>query len=70
MEIKLPATVKIENKATEARVIMPYAQNFRVTIAASDSLSFDVLDNAEVVMYYLAQATDDLVVTQTAKAAA
>lgn len=70
MEIKLPATVTIENKAEEARVIRPYAQNFTVTIKASETLKFDVLDHAEEVMYYLAQATEDIVVTQTAKAAA
>ena len=68
MEIKLPATITIQNKADSARVIRPFGQNFTLKINAKESLSFDVLDHVEEVMYYLAQATEDVVVTQTAKA--
>lgn len=68
MEIKLPATVTLTNGTDKDIIVVAYAQNFRFTVPANDNVKLDVLDNAEVVLYYLAQATDGLTVTQAAKA--
>ena len=67
MEIKLPATVTLTNNTDKDIIVVAYAQNFRFTVPASGNVKLDVLDNAEVVLYYLAQARDGLVVTQAAK---
>ena len=67
MEIKLPATVTLANGTDKDIIVVAYAQNFRFAVPAKSNIKLDVLDNAEVVLYYLAQATDGLTVTQTAK---
>lgn len=68
MEIKLPATVTLANGTDKDIIVVAYAQNFRFAVPANSNIKLDVLDNAEVVLYYLAQATDGLTVTQAAKA--
>lgn len=68
MEIKLPATVTLANGTDKDIIVVAYAQNFRFAVPAKSNIKLDVLDNAEVVLYYLAQATDGLTVTQAAKA--
>ena len=42
---------------------VPYGQNFTYEVVAGDSVEM-VVDCAEVVMYYLAQANANLTVTQ------
>lgn len=67
MEIKLPATVTLENTTEKDIIVVPFAQNFRFAVPANETIKLDVLNSAEEVLYYLAQATEGLKVTQEAK---
>lgn len=69
VEIKLPATVTLKNTTDKDIIVVPFAQNFRFVVAKNDEVKLDILSSAEEVLYYLAQATEGLQVTQTSKAA-
>lgn len=67
VEIKLPAVVTLVNGSDRAIGIVPYRENFTAYIPAGDTLKLEA-ETAGQVLYYLAQATDGLTVTQTVKA--
>ena len=60
--IDVPAKVSL-TAVDKAVAFVPYGQNFTYEIKAGDSIEMEV-NCAEVVMYYLAQANANLVVTQ------
>ena len=60
--IDVPAKVTLTAKDKDVAFV-PYGQNFTYEIKAGDTLEMEV-DCAEVVMYYLAQANDNLDVEQ------
>lgn len=66
MEIKLPAKVTIENKSDIVMRFVPYKENFTVNVAAGDKIILEAATTGQV-LYYLAQATDGLEVTQEPK---
>lgn len=63
-KIDVPAKVTLGAVGKNVAFV-PYGQNFTYEIKAGDSIELEV-DCAEVVMYYLAQANDDLTVAQEA----
>lgn len=68
--IKLPAVITLTNTNPErgkAIRFVPYRENFTTVIAAGDSVKLEATTAGQV-LYYLAQATDGLEVTQEAKA--
>lgn len=62
INLKSPAIIKIENKASHANSFVPFGENFIVKVAAGAIIEFKVNTSNEVV-YYLNQATADFVVT-------
>lgn len=72
MTISLPANITITNTTSEsagnARVIgfVPYRENFTSYVQPQDVVVLEATTSGQV-LYYLAQATDGLTVTQTAK---
>ena len=60
--IDVPAKVTL-TAVGKAVAFVPYGQNFTYEIKAGDSVEMEV-NCAEVVMYYLAQANENLTVTQ------
>lgn len=79
LEIKLPAVVTITNTTDPTKDgagkytkggrdigFVPYRENFTVYVKAGDTLKIEA-ETAGQVLYYLAQKTDGLTVTQTAK---
>ena len=62
--IDVPAKVTL-TAVDKDMVFVPYGQNFTYEIKAGNSIELEV-DCAEVVMYYLAQANDNLAVAQEA----
>lgn len=65
--IKLPAVITLSNTTRDRAIrFVPYRENFTTVIAAGDSVQLEA-QTAGQVLYYLAQATDGLEVTQTAK---
>lgn len=67
MDIKLPAVVTLTNTADRAIRFIPYKENFTYVLDAGESIAIEVATAGQV-LYYLAQATDGLTVTQEAKA--
>lgn len=67
IEIKLPATITIENTSDRAIGFVPYRENFTVYVQAGESVELEATTSGQV-LYYLAQATDGLTVEQAAKA--
>lgn len=65
--ITLPAKVTITNTSDKAIRFVPYRENFTTVVAAGDSVELEATTAGQV-LYYLAQATDGLTVTQEAKA--
>ena len=65
--ITLPAKVTITNTSDKAIRFVPYRENFTTVVAAGDSVELEATTAGQV-LYYLAQATDGLTVTQVAKA--
>lgn len=69
--IKLPAVITLTNtnnpKGGKAIRFVPYRENFTTVIAAGDSVKLEATTAGQV-LYYLAQKTDGLTVTQEAKA--
>ena len=63
IDIKVPAKIRIENKSKRALSFAPYRENFTSVLAAGKAIEFSV-DRAGQVLYYLQQATDELVVKQ------
>ncbi len=61
--IETPATITITNTSTSTKSFVPYRENFTVDIAGGDSVVLTV-DRVGQVLYYLAQASDGLTVTQ------
>lgn len=62
--ITTPAKMKISNtSATMSKTFVPYRENFNSTLAAGKSIEFEVERSGQV-LYYLAQATEGLTVTQ------
>lgn len=66
MEIKLPAMVTISNKSDTVMRFVPYKENFTVNVAAGDNVILEATTAGQV-LYYLAQATEGLEVTQAVK---
>lgn len=64
--ISLPAVITLSNTSDRAIRFVPYRENFTTVIAAGDSVQLEA-QTAGQVLYYLAQATDGLKVTHTAK---
>ena len=64
--ISLPAVITLSNTSDRGIRFVPYRENFTTVIAAGDSVQLEA-QTAGQVLYYLAQATDGLKVTQTAK---
>lgn len=62
--IDVPAKVTL-TAVDKDMAFVPYGQNFTYEIKAGNSIELEV-DCAEVVMYYLAQANDNLAVAQEA----
>ena len=60
--IDVPAKVTL-TAVGKSVAFVPYGQNFTYEIKAGDSVEMEV-NCAEVVMYYLAQANENLTVTQ------
>ena len=60
--IDVPAKVTL-TAVGKAVAFVPYGQNFTYEIKAGDSVEMEV-NCAEVVMYYLAQANENLTVAQ------
>lgn len=69
VKIVLPAVVTLANTSDKAIGFVPYRENFTSYIAAGATIELEA-QTAGQVLYYLAQATDGLTVTQTAKAQA
>ena len=65
--IKLPAMITISNTSDHVIKFVPYRENFTTGIAAGDTVELEA-QTAGQVLYYLAQATEGLKVTQEAKA--
>ena len=71
--ISLPANITITNKTSEsagdARVIgfVPYRENFTSYLQPGGAVVLEATTSGQV-LYYMAQATDGLTVTQAAKA--
>ena len=66
--IETPATITITNTSNGTKSFIPYKENFVVDLAAGDEVELQAKTVGQV-LYYLAQATTGLTVTQ-AKAAA
>lgn len=67
MTIKLPAKVTLTNGSKERAVrFVPYRENFTAVVPAGQSIELEA-QTAGQVFYYLAQATEDLTVTQEPK---
>lgn len=64
--ISLPAVITLSNTSDRAIRFVPYRENFTTVIAAGDSVQLEA-QTAGQVLYYLAQETDGLTVTHTAK---
>lgn len=67
MEIVLPAIITIANKSEKQIGFVPYRENFTTYIPAGETITLEA-QTAGQVLYYLAQATTGLEVTQAAKA--
>lgn len=65
--IKLPAVITITNTSERAIGFVPYRENFTTYVAAGTSIELEASTSGQV-LYYLAQATNGLEVTQEAKA--
>lgn len=67
-EIKLPAVITITNTTANKSIsFVPYRENFVTYLAAGDTVKLEA-QTAGQVLYYLAQATKGLEVTQEPKA--
>ena len=64
--IVLPAVVTLKNVSERAIGFVPYRENFTSYIAAGATVTLEA-QTAGQVLYYLAQATEGLEVTQAAK---
>lgn len=67
IQIVLPAVVTLANTSDKTIGFVPYRENFTSYIAAGTTIELEA-QTAGQVLYYLAQATDGLTVTQEAKA--
>ena len=63
IKVQVPAKIRIENTSTRAMSFAPYRENFASVLAAGKAIEFSV-DRAGQVLYYLKQATPELVVKQ------
>lgn len=64
VSISKPAKVTLENiSKTEKVGFVPYKENFTTYLSAGDKIEI-IVEKAEQVLYYLAQASDKLAVTQ------
>lgn len=66
MEIVLPAIITIANTSEKQIGFVPYRENFTTYIPAGETITLEA-QTAGQVLYYLAQATEGLTVTQAAK---
>lgn len=65
--IKLPAKITLTNTSSTRDVrFVPYRENFTAVVPATKSIELEA-QTAGQVLYYLAQQTDDLTVTQEPK---
>ena len=67
VEIKLPAIVTIANTSDKQIGFIPYRENFTTYVPAGETITLEA-QTAGQVLYYLAQATTGLEVTQAVKA--
>lgn len=67
IKIVLPAVVTIANTSERRIGFVPYRENFTSYLEAGSTVELEA-QTAGQVLYYLAQATEGLEVTQTAKA--
>ena len=65
-KIELPAVITIKNTSDHTIRFIPYRENFATAVAAGDTLEIEA-QTAGQVLYYIAQQTDGLEVTQAKK---
>ena len=63
IDVKVPAILKISNTSDINIPFVPYRENFVTSLAKGKAIEFSV-DRAGQVLYYLKQATPELVVKQ------
>lgn len=68
MNIVLPAIITIANTSEKQIGFVPYRENFTTYIPAGETITLEA-QTAGQVLYYLAQATTGLTVSQAAKEA-
>lgn len=66
LEIVVPAIITIENKADRAIGFVPYRENFTAYVKKGETITLEAATAGQV-LYYLAQATEGLEVSQAAK---
>lgn len=65
--IKVPALITITNTTADKAIgFVPYRENFTTYLAAGDTIVLEAATSGQV-LYYLAQATEGLTVTQAEK---
>lgn len=64
-KLNVPAAIAISNTGSNSIGFVPYRENFPVYIEAGNEVDLTA-SNVGQVLYYLAQATDNLTVTQSA----
>lgn len=62
-KLNVPAKITLTNSSDISIGFIPYKENFQYDIVAGDSVEL-IAENVGQVLYYLAQATDGLEVTQ------
>jgi hypothetical protein len=67
LNLKVPAVIKIENTSEFAQCFIPFGENFNAKLAAGAIIEFKVNTSNEVI-YYINQATPELIVTVLAAA--
>lgn len=63
VKLNVPAKITLKNTSDITKGFIPYKENFQYDITAGDSVELTA-ENVGQVLYYLAQATEGLEVTQ------